>query len=232
MKPLLHPVPITCAVITVLGAVLGNVPMMLLALIAGVASVGFLSARTAQLLRGEHDSALSADGRALLSPVRKLAAEIEEVIHINKASQVVRILGTEGLVESQRLVTLVVKSLVSRDEMIRSLRGRTEAEKAVRDAQLKLTSAGPDEKESLIALIAARTLELGHYAEIERRVKQIELSVREAEAALAEMKARLSLSASTDQAVQGEGDDLRETLSRMKNLNDSYEESAGVIEGA
>jgi hypothetical protein len=167
----------------------------------------------------------------LLRPVKKLAADIEAVIASNPDSQTVRILGKEAKDEADRLFAEVVKSLLARDKLKRSLRGRYEAERDIAEARKSLEFAGEEEKTSLTNAIQARTLELGHYDEIEKQLKRIEVGVNQAEAVLAEMKARLSLSASSESAALGEGDDLRETIGRLKNLSASYEESAQVIEG-
>jgi hypothetical protein len=231
MKPLMHPVPIACLLIAVLSGIMGNLPVMLLSLLAGVASVGLLSARAAQSGRAEHYEDLSAESRILLSPVKKLAADIETIIDTNKDSEVIRIIGAEALTESQKLQAQVAKSLSMRDDLTRTLKGRAVAERAVREAEAKLPSASEEEKESLTTLIQSRTMEIQHYGEIEKQVKRLEVGITQAEAALAEMKARLSLSASSERATSGEGDDLRATIGRMKNLNESYEESAQMIQG-
>jgi hypothetical protein len=231
MKLFLHPVPIACLLLTIVGAIVGNLPMMALALLAGVASLGILSAREAQTQRPEHYHQLSPDGLTLLRPVKKLVADIEELIQANPDSQTVRILGTEAVAESQRLLSEVIKSLVARDKLKKSLIGRYAAEKDIEAAKKKLESADGTERESLTVAVQARTLEVAHYVEMDKQIRLIDISVNQAEAGLAEMKARLSLSASGEKAALGEGEALREMIGRLQNLSASYEESARVIEG-
>lgn len=232
MKPYLHPVPIACLLITVIGAVVGNLGMTIVGLIGAIAGVGFIAARHAQDSRGADQSdTLSNEGRTLLRPVKGLADEIATLIDTNKDSQTIRIMGGEALEESKGLLGQVVRSLQTRDELKRTLRGRYEAEKEIGDARMRLEFANGPEKESLDTAIAARTQELAHYGEIERHIKRIELSVNQAEAALAEMKARLAATASGEKEALGSGDDLRETIGRLKSLSASYDEAEQVIRG-
>lgn len=232
MKPFFHPVPIACLVIALLGAVTSNVPMVVLGVIAAIASVGFLAARNAQSQHPADLESLSAESRAKLRPVKRLSDDIEGILVANQESPTIQIIGGEAKAESERLVGQVAKSLQSRDEFQRLLRGRYDAEKEIASARSRLEFAGESEKASLNAAIEARTLELDHYAEIEKHLTQIDVGVNQAEAALAEMKARLSLSASGERAASGSGDDLRETISRLKNLSSSYDEADQLLKGS
>ncbi len=232
MKQVLHPVPIACLLMAIGGAVMANVPFMVLALLCGIASVGFLSARTAQSGRAlDPSESLGNEGRALIKPVQRLATDIEEIVKTNQASPSITVIGGEALAESSRLLNQVARSLTTRDELIRSARGRHEAEKELGQARMRLEFSQGEERTSLEAAIAARTSEISHYDEIGTHVKRIELGVHQAEAALAEMKARLSLSVSSDKAELDTGDDLRETLGRLKTLSKSYDEVDQIVRG-
>lgn len=229
MKALLHPVPIACLIIAIVGGVTGNVPMVILGMIAGIASVGLLSARHAQLAGPTEE--LSSDSRILLKPVTKLVRDIEELVATNKDSQTLRLLGPDAIKEAKSLESLVTKSLLARDKMVKTLRGRAVAEKEIGEARMRHEFAKGQEKASLEAAIAARTEELKHYDQIERAVKHIELGVTQSEAVLAEMRARLALSASKEDASPEVESELREALGRIKTLSVTYEEADQLLRG-
>jgi hypothetical protein len=232
MKALLHPVPIACVVIAIVGAVLGSTITVVLGMVAAIATLALLSARKVQQDVGEDKTAnLSPDSRILIKPVKRLVQEIEKIIDDNAASETIRIVGVEAREEAARLLAQVAGSLALRDDLNKSLRGRYQAEKEMGEARMKMEFATEGEKTSLQTAIDARTLELKHYDQIKGHVRQIDVAVTQAEAALAEMKARLSLSASSEKAAMESGDELRETIGRMRSLNESYDEAEQLIRG-
>jgi hypothetical protein len=232
MKVFLNPVPIACLLIALAGAAFGSTVTVVLGVVGMVASVGLLSARRAQFQVAQDQTFdLSPESRILLGPVKRLVAEIEKLIENNKESETIRILGAEARTEAGRLLSQVTTSLTTRDDLKKSLRGRYEADKELGKARMKLEFATSAEKAVLESAIAARTMELSHYDEIESFIRRVELGVTQAEAALAEMKAKLALSASGEKAALQPDQDLRETIARMHNLSTSYEEAEQLIRG-
>jgi hypothetical protein len=232
MKPFLHPVPLFALLMAVGGAVLANYAVVAVALIVGIASIGFLSARHVQAERGSDPAeSLSQESRGLIRPVQRLQGEIEAIVNGSAESPTLVVIGREAIDEAGRLVRQVARSLQIRDELKRSLRGRYEAEKEIGQSRMRMEFASEEERKSLQSAIDARTQELAHYVEIEAHVRQIEAGVNQAEAMLAEMKAKLSMSLSQDRAALGNSEDLRESLGRMRSLSDSYTEAEQLVSG-
>ncbi len=229
---LLHPIPIACLIIAIAGALFGSVAAVAVGLIGAVGSVGLLAGRTAQERRSEYSvDELSPDARMLLKPLRKIADDISEIVATHKDSPTVQVVGQEALTESERLIDQVRKSLAARDQLKKSMRGRAEAEKEIGEARMRLEFADETEKASLQAAIDARTMEVEHYKEIEPVLKRVEVSVNQAEAVLAEMKARLSVSATSGLVQEQGSDDLRETIGRLKSLSSGYDEVDQLMRG-
>ena len=206
--------------------------VLLIIVIVGV--VAFTSMRRTQSTRvpvaGED---LDPESYTLLRPLRKLEGEIAQLVEGNKDSATVSVLGKEALDESRRLLEQASKSLSIRADLKRSLRGEYDAQKQIDDLKAKAASAAtPQEKESLEAAIEARNLEVSHYGTIRQTVAQIEGGLRQAEASLAEMKARLAVSASGEKVEQASEGDLRETIGRMKALSLSYDEAEQLLKGS
>jgi hypothetical protein len=232
MKPYLSPIPIACVLLAILGAVLSNLPLVVGALVAGIGAVGFISARHVQAERsGDPAESLSQEGRTLLRPVQRLVGDIRKLVDENQESPTITVIGGEAIEESERLVAEVAKGLQIRDDLKKSLKSRYEAEKEIGDATMKLEFAGEDERRSLQSAIETRKTELAHYDQIGGHLKRIEVGVNQAEAILAEIKAKLSLSVSQDQQALSPGDDLRESLGRMRSLSESYEEAERFLQG-
>ena len=214
------------------GLIIQRPEIALLGLIGAIGSIALISGREAQNRHASYsDDEISPDSRTLLRPVKKLADDIEAIITANRDSQTVQIVGQEARNEATHLLEQVRKSLVARDKLKKSLRGRYEAEKEIGEAKMRLEFADEAEKAALQSTIDARTLELTHYTEVEEALKKIEIGVNQAEAALAEMKARLSVTAAAGALAQGEGDDLRDTIGRMKALSAGYDEVDQLVNG-
>ena len=75
----------------------------------------------------------------------------------------------------------------------------------------------------------ARTQEIGHYDQLKQGIAKIETSVKQAEAAMAEMRARLVSSGSADVAALG-SDPLREAVGRMQALIASLTEAQEMLQ--
>ncbi|MEZ0325197.1 MAG: hypothetical protein ACAH95_04775 [Fimbriimonas sp.] len=176
---------------------------------------------------------MDAESRSLFSPIRRLTNEIEEVVERNSDSTVMKVVGKEALDEATRIHDQVAKALGVRDDLKRSLRernmSRAEGDKLLAKAEVE---QDPTVKATLLSAVEARKMELSHYAVVEETIAKIDSSVAQAEAALSEMKARLSTKASGEKAMSATDDaELRDTISRMKTLSISYDEAEQLIAG-
>jgi hypothetical protein len=208
--------------------------LFVLLVILAIGALAYAAARKSQTRRTEiPGEELDPEGRTLLRPVRKLEAEIAELVAHNKGMATVSVLGTEASHEAKRIVEQASNSLRIRADLKRSLRGEFDAQKQIDSMTEKAASAATDqERESLQAAIEARKLELGHYDTIRQTIGQIDGGLRQAEAALAEMKARLAVSVSGEKVELASEGDLRETISRMKALSLSYDEADELLRGS
>lgn len=231
MKSFLHPVPIACVLIAIVGAVLNNIPMLALGMLCAVAGMSFIGARTARSETATATENLSSEARSLLRPLQRLVSDIERIRAENSASQAVQILGGEALADAQDLLSQVVRSLIARDHVKRLSRGRYAAEKERSEARMRLEFASEPEKRALNATIQARSDEIKHYDQIDASVKLIEVGLSQAEAILAEIKARLAVAVTGERLADAPREDLRETIGRLQTIAATFDEAEQVING-
>jgi hypothetical protein len=212
--------------------VVGNFALGGLALSLWVALLVLKTMReTASRVQTDPREEMDAESRSLFSPIRRLMNEIEEVVERNSDSTVMSVVGKEALAEATRIHDQVAKALAVRDDLKRSLRernmSRAEADKLLAKAEAE---EDPTVKATLLSAVEARRLELSHYTVVETTIAKIDSSVHQAEAALSEMKARLSTKASGEKAMNATDDtELRDAISRMKSLSISYDEAEQLL---
>lgn len=188
---------------------------------------------TAGRVQADPREEMDAESRSLFAPIRRLTNEIEEVVENHPDSMVMKVVGKEALIEAQRIHDQVAKALAIRDDLKRSLRERNmskaETEKLLAKAEAE---EDPTVKVTLLSAVEARRMELSHYTVVEETIAKIDSSVNQAQAALSEMKARLSTKASGEKALSATDDsELRDTISRMKSLSISYDEAENLLQG-
>lgn len=212
--------------------VIGQPPAAILSLLIwGLLLVLKTMRETAARVEADPREEMDAESRSMFSPIRRLTNEIEEVVTRNSDSTVMKVVGNEALDEAKRIHDQVAKALSVRDDLKRSLRernmSRAEADKLLAKAEAE---QDPTVKATLLSAVEARRLELSHYTVVEETIAKIDSSVHQAEAALSEMKARLSTKASGEKALSATDDtELRDTISRLKTLSISYDEAEQLL---
>ena len=216
-------------VLVLFGAVASQILFVLLGvLIALVVLAGFAIKNTAAQANDSYDE-LSPDSRILIRPLNKIYNEMAEAAE-GKSETISPYIAQEALTESKRLLDQSTAALLLRDRLKRESRGRYDAEKSIGDLKARMDSAlGDDEKVSLQSAMDARTKEIGHYDLLKDGIAKIESSVKQAEVAMAEMRARLITSNSVGVAEQG-SDPLRETVGRMQALSASLTEAQEMLQ--
>lgn len=233
MKNLLNPVSLVILLIVLIAIGFANVPLVASGGVAWVMAQAWLvmkgtQQRRAELVVGED---LKPESQALLRPIRRLARDMHELVERSSDGTVAAV-GKDVLTEADRVVVQSAVSLSVRDELKRLLRGKYEAEKEIARVKDSITSAkSDDERKALEATSAARETEISHYAEIEAVISKIDTDLRQAEAALAEMKARLSLFATEGARAESSSDQLRESLLRVRAVTLSVDEAEELING-
>ncbi|HWA82946.1 MAG TPA: hypothetical protein VG820_05915 [Fimbriimonadaceae bacterium] len=222
MKSLLHPVPVACFLIAVAGAIFRNLPMAVLGLLCGGASMGLLSARKGLPGAASTADALGPEARSLLHPVEKLTGDIGRIRDENGSSQAVQVLGGETLQEANEFLSKAGQALMARERGKRLLRERDAVEKELSTARMRLEFASERERRSLEETIRARTADAERLAEIGRGMKAVEIGLSEAEAALAEVKARLAAMAVGERLADSPREGLRETIGRLRSIASTF----------
>jgi hypothetical protein len=233
MRAIAKPVPLVCLGIALVAGFLGNIPLIFLGLLCFVAAVGFDAAKGAQKARSEEvGEDLSPQSRTMIRPLKRTYEELEEVVRQNRDSSTIAVLGVEALTEAKRILQQSSESLALRDRIVRSMRGKYEADKSVAALSQQVSEAKTDEERaSLQSAQEARKTESAHYASLEEYLPKIDSGIRQADAALAELKARLATGAAGERATAGGEDDLRESVGRLKALSVSYDEAKEMLEG-
>lgn len=217
-------------VTALVGGLLGNIPLVLLGIVVAfaVVAIGSLRATRAAHVDDSYED-LSPESRILIRPLKKIYNEMSDAA-ASKSETISPYLAQEALAESGQLLKQSMAALSLRDRLMRESRSRYDAEKSVDDLQSRLSTAqSEDEKTSLKSALDARTQEIGHYDQLKKGIAKIETSVKQAEAAMAEMRARLVSSGSADVAAQG-SDPLREAVGRMQALSASLTEAQEMLQ--
>jgi hypothetical protein len=226
-------IPILLAAIAGVGAMFTRLDLMLLFLIAAIAAAAIIAAREMRTQEDRLDPYdLDPETRILLRPIRRLHEQIEEVVNESTPSATLRILGPEALAESKRILDQSLRLLQIRSEMKRTLRGSYESVREKKKIAEQMEQATSEqERDSLNTALEARSLEQQHYQELEATIGRVDAGLRQAEAALSEMRARLAVAAKDTLEVSETDDELRESMSRLKALSTSFDEAEEMLRG-
>lgn len=216
--------------VALLGAVLGQSAIVILGLVIGILAVAITAMRSTRAERLDDPSEdLGAESRILLRPLKKLYQEMQEAAE-GKSESISPYIAQEALQESKQLLDQSAAALQLRDRLLKESRSGYTAQKSADELQARLASVtDEDERTSLQSALDARKQELGHYQTLEQGIAKIESSVKQAEAAMAEMRAKLISSGAAGLAQQG-SDPLRETVGRMRALSTSLTEAQEMLE--
>jgi len=217
-------------VLALIGIVINSVPLVILGVILALAIVAFQSlSKTRAIHASDQYDQLSAESRILVRPLKKIYEEMAQAAE-GKSETISPYIAQEALSESDHLLKQSVAALLLRDRLVRESRGQYDASKSIGDLQSRIASStSDDEKASLQSALDARQQEIGHYDQLKQGIAKIESSVKQAEAAMAEMRARLVSSGSAGVAAQG-SDPLREAVGRMQSLSASLTEAQQMLE--
>ena len=213
----------------VLGLVIGQLALVILGVALAILLGGISAMRTTQAKFEDPTEDLSPESRILIKPLRTMYNQVLEASEKQPADGS-SFMAQEATAESKRLLEQSAAALKTRDQMAKDKRGEYEAEKSIADIQNRLAaSSSEDEKTSLQSALAARQEELKHYVVLQQAISKIESSVKQAEAAMAEMRARMVSSNSAGLAEQG-SDPLRDAVGRMRALSASMVEAQELLQ--
>lgn len=176
---------------------------------------------------------MDGDSRALFVPIKRLVGEIEEIVTRHQDGALMRTIGEEARTEAIRIREQIAKALAIRSDLKRARRGASLANQEIGRLQTAIATADEGEKPGLESTLAARQIELEHYASVNESIEAIDRAVKQAEAGLSEIRARLAVGVTGELTASSSADDnLRESLSRMKALSISVDEAEQVLRGS
>ncbi len=230
MNPFLRPLPLVLLAlsITLFLASQPIVGALCVAIWIGVLAVGSIR-QTAVARSTDVSEDLDPESRILFSPIRRCANDIEAMA-TKKSWGSLHFIADEASLEATQIKAEAAKALMSRRDLKRALRDQTVATNELQKLEVQIqNAASPEEANSLSLALEARKLELSHYERASQGIERIDAYIKEAESALAELKARLTAGQSLD--TIGEPEELRESLKRLKSLGNSLDEAEAFIHG-
>lgn len=220
--------------LAVYGAATTQVAILLLGVVLALGLMAVEAMKRAQQTRSEtFNDSLSNESRTMLRPLRRQRDELKALVSGHQTSAAVKIIGTDAAEEADRIVEHATRLLELRQQAKKMSSGRGLAEEQAAELELRLEGAiDPAERMALEGALSARKAEGRHYQPIEQTLKAIDSSLAQADAALAEMKARLGLALADEAAyVHDEEGSLNETISRLRSLNTSMDEAEELLRG-
>jgi hypothetical protein len=227
MRMLTQPLSLVLATVAVTSFLFLRLPA--LAALAAVAWVGVLVFSSILQFRRQVEEdpteELRPESRSLLRPLKRLREEMHEIVERHPENAAARVLGQEALEEAGRIVRQCARSLKAREELRRLVGGRYEAEKDAASLEERAgATTATEERLALLSALEARRAELEQYDALDVAVAKIDGLLRQAEAALSEMRARLAVAVSGESAEVRPDQELRESLGRLKALSVSADE--------
>jgi hypothetical protein len=223
-RVILNPLVLGLAAVAAAAAAFGRFPIAALALVCavGVAVIGAMKAAQAGRAEDEFED-LPNEDRARLAPLRKLRREIRAIVEGRKDDVSIAVVGAEADAEAGHILTQCARMVQLRRELRKNLSG-SDSEQEIATLEQELSESQSDaERAALQAAISARRTEADHYRKASDALERIDASLRQAEASLSEMKARLATSlADADESPRTE---LLDTIGRMRALGTSLDEA-------
>lgn len=223
---------VAAAVLVAVGvsAAYGAWAASILVALVGIAAMAVAGARGAAESRDSLQEEMHPADWARLAPIRKHREAIRNLVETKRNEPAIAVVGAEALAEADRILAQAARMVSLRRDLIRAASGRTEAQHDLADLDREIAEAATeDERNSLRSALEARQREVAHYDQAEAAKDRVETGLRQAEAALAEMKARLTTAAAS--AGGHQEDELRETIGRLKSLGTSLDEAEAWLKG-
>lgn len=220
--------------VVALGAVFGRFEFAVLGFVGWIGALAYGSMRQTQSAQpvdaGIADSVSNAN-RVRIAPIRRLCREIEETVEKNVGNPVIKVIGAESLKQAHGILEQSVRMLALREELSHAVANRYKTSKAIQDLEAQLGAAQGPEAESLNSAIEARKLEAKHFDAADAGIERIDGGLRQAEAALSELKSRLAVTAAEAKQADGSAEGLEETIGRLRALGSSLDEAEAMVKG-
>ncbi|MFZ4509238.1 MAG: hypothetical protein ACOYON_16240 [Fimbriimonas sp.] len=193
-------------------------------------AIGYLALKTmkktANVRAADLRDQMAGDSRALYVPIRRLAQEIDHIVVKSKSSPEMRILALEAQNEASQISNQIGQLLVARGQIRRAIADQGTSDLKRAELELNLEQAASlAERQALQSALDASRLEASQLVGLDDQIAQIDAFVRQAEAALSELRTRLNVALASQAMGQGGDDSLRDTIGRLKSLSSSVEET-------
>ena len=221
-------------ILTVLAVGLAIVGQVILGVILVLVAVGVLAFQsiksTATTRVDDPMEGLDPEGRSIMTRFRKIRTEIAELSATIPKGSATAILIAEATAEADRIVRDLAPELRNRRAIKKAIAGASLAQQELERLQAQRDSAPTDDERAAYQVaIEAKTQEIAHYATGAEAIERLDENFRRAEAALREMRARLQGRSITDAAERTSEGDLRETISRMRAVTQSVDETRAFL---
>ena len=224
--------PAALFLVTVFFALTERAAPMGLAFVLFLGSLGFAAAQISRSRVASTQSLiyeLDNESRGMIAPLIKLSEEIRTLVDSASSSTTLKVIGPDAVTESQNVVAQCARMLQARSTVLRSEHNRESAEKDLADLTLRIGSAqSVEEHSALQSSIDARQREIAAYDSLKSAVPSVEGSLRQANAVLSEIKARLALAVTGVGTETGSGD-FADSLARLKTLGVSFTEAEEML---
>lgn len=171
------------------------------------------------------------ESRWLLRPIKRLRNDLGEIAATSKDNPGVSVIAQEAVAEADEIYKRSIVLATAREHIRKSLKGRGEAETNLSKLQRQYAQAsGTGESEALESAINARQREIATYDMATSKAQEIESKLKEAEAALSELKSRLAVGALSSGTLDTGQDELNDMIQRLKVLGSSFEEAQAELE--
>ncbi len=222
MKIFLGPAQIVAILLTIAGLVVRQPAIAAFGVVCWIGAVAVTSMRDSSL---RHSGLDSQQGRFFLQPIQRLHNEIAKLVADHAHNPTVGVIGQDALVESTELLRKASAFAALLHESRSAPNALATAERELESLKQQLAASRDDaQRESLTLAVQAREGEVEHYQKLIRRIDGAKQRLKDAEVALAAIKAQLAASVVGGSADGLDTEDLGGMVGRLKSLSSSIEE--------
>ena len=224
-----HPFTLGMIALLVAGGILRMWPLLLIGGFGLVGSMALRSMKESSALRDIDD--VSEDSKRLLKPLKSQMEDIEKIIADNSERPIVSVIGKQALQEGQSIVNHADRIVAAYEKLKGTIKAQNAAKVELQDLERRLELAESEaESAALEMAIHAKAKEIERYEFAQEAIDKLESKIREADAAMTEIKARLASTAVAPQAYSLDSGEIEGMVSRLRSLSESFDETQQMLE--
>lgn len=216
---------LACIALAILFALLQQGLLMALFLVLGLVVLAFSTLKNKREMQAQDAlDGLSNESRVKLKPLLKLRERIEDQVNAREPTLAAKVIGPEALAEANSLVEHARRLLTVQDSSREWIQRSHEARNSLTSLEKQVESATTDaERTMLESAVTAKKAEIEQYGRMEALLVNIDAKLKQAEASLSEMQARLVSGALLEGGDSK--DELDQIVNRMKTLSTSFQQA-------